>query len=136
MLSVTGKQILIVEDDEDIVDLFLIVMQEGNQVDVANNGAEALTKIRANKDYDLIISDFHMPLMDGARLHNEIKLFNPKLAQRMFFVTGEQADSEMHQLIGVDKFRFLCKPFGIKDLRQKIENFFNERRTSDVGRRM
>src|SRR5690348_1925704 len=105
MLTITGKQILIVEDDEDIVELFLIVMQEGNQVDIASNGEEALLKIRANKDYDLIISDFHMPVMDGARLHNEIKSFNPQLAQRMFFVSGEQADSEMHQLIGVDKLR-------------------------------
>jgi CheY-like chemotaxis protein len=122
MSEVKGKRILIVEDDEDIVELLMIVVgEENNRIDIAANGSDALAKIKCESNYDLIISDFHMPLMNGIQLHQQIRAINAQQAERMFFISGEQ----LHFDLGV-RVRFLLKPFGIKDLRQQIVKFFNE----------
>src|ERR1051326_9164305 len=74
MTALHGKRILIVEDDEDIVELLVTVLdEESNNIEVALNGSEALAKIHTDSNYDLIISDFRMPQMDGLSLLNEIK---------------------------------------------------------------
>lgn len=122
MSEIKGKRILIVEDDDDIVDLLaLIVGEEDNRIDIATNGSDALAKIEREKSYDLIISDFHMPHMDGVELHQQILAIDAAQAEKMFFISGEPLHFELGQRV-----RFLLKPFGIKDLRQHLEDFFKE----------
>lgn len=125
MLAFNDKKILIVEDEDDIVDLLLMVLQEGeNEIDVANNGSDAIAMIRSKKSYDLIISDFNLPMMSGIKLYQEIKSINPELAHKMFFISGDPIGAEIKELFGSDKPRFLFKPFAIKNLRQQLELFF------------
>jgi len=61
-----GKRILLVEDDKIIQAVTLEILQEeiGLIVDVADNGAQAID-IAARNDYDLILMDMQMPVMDG-----------------------------------------------------------------------
>ena len=60
-------QILIVEDDKELSQLFQKVLEKnGYQVKSASDGAQALEVL--DKEYiDLIISDIMMPVMDGDR---------------------------------------------------------------------
>ena len=63
-----GKRILLVEDDYDIRrllgDLFT---QEGYQVYEASDGKEAMVEMD-KRHYDAVLSDYHMPRMDGLTL--------------------------------------------------------------------
>ena len=61
-------QILIVEDDKELSQLFQKVLEKnGYQVKSASDGAQALEVL--DKEYiDLIISDIMMPVMDGYEL--------------------------------------------------------------------
>lgn len=62
-----GKKVLVVEDSEDnqlLVELFLC--REGLKVDFAHNGKEGFEKAMAG-DYDAILMDMQMPIMDGYR---------------------------------------------------------------------
>lgn len=61
-----GLKILLTEDSPDIQKLLtLILKKEGvSEVDLAINGADCLEKYRL-KDYDLILMDIQMPIMDG-----------------------------------------------------------------------
>lgn len=60
-----GKRILIVEDEEDILNLYMdILREEGFDVEGAENGKEALEKFGTG-EYDLVILDIRMPVMDG-----------------------------------------------------------------------
>lgn len=67
------KRILIVEDTralaENMADLFRM---EGYYVDVSENGLAGLRRIRQS-NYDLIISDLIMPVMDGEAFVREIQ---------------------------------------------------------------
>lgn len=66
--------ILVVEDNE-INQLILLKMLEGvgHTVGVASNGQEACSLV-AEKNFDLIIMDIHMPIMDGLEATKAIRL--------------------------------------------------------------
>lgn len=72
----TGKKVLIVDDSKLILKkLHQIFSQTECIVDQAENGAEALRKIKSQgpQYYDLIFTDIEMPLLDGISLAREIK---------------------------------------------------------------
>lgn len=62
---ISDKDILIVEDDEIIAELYYEYLKElGPSIDFAENGEECLQKVKS-KDYDLILMDIFMPGIDG-----------------------------------------------------------------------
>lgn len=63
------QKILLVEDDEDIRELFAETLREaGYEVDEAQNGLEALEQIEAGNEPYLLLLDLMMPVMTGPEL--------------------------------------------------------------------
>ena len=61
------KCILLVEDDQDIRYLLCdLLTEEGYRVYEASNGNEAVQAMN-RRHYDVVLSDYHMPLMDGLK---------------------------------------------------------------------
>jgi len=61
-------KILVVDDEEGARELFnTILTDEGYDVTLANNGADALTRMQGDV-YDLVVTDIKMPGMDGLQL--------------------------------------------------------------------
>jgi len=109
----TGKlpKILIVDDSGENLRLFRTILKNaGYRITSAENGNEALQKLRKVK-HDLIMSDTLMPVMDGFRLLQECK-GDPDLNNiRFIFLTGaftEAKDEELGLKLGADIF--LRKP--------------------------
>lgn len=73
------KKILIVDDEPDIVSYLEMILQDnGYETLVANNGNEALEKIRAERP-DLVTLDISMPEASGTRFYKEVKT-DPELS--------------------------------------------------------
>lgn len=68
----TGGAILLVEDEETVRDIYRTVLEPGFQVLEARDGREALD-ILAAKKVALIITDIHMPVMNGVDLVRAIR---------------------------------------------------------------
>ena len=51
-------------------------------------GVEALALLAADPDFDSIICDLMMPKVDGKSFYDSIKAENPKLAERIVFMSG------------------------------------------------
>lgn len=65
--------ILLVDDEPDILSAWrLILIMEGYEVRCANNGLEALDLLKQELP-DLVVTDWMMPLMDGAELCRRMK---------------------------------------------------------------
>jgi len=71
----SSKNILLVDDDEHVLFTHqLFLEQMSYNVAVASNGLEALTAFRREPDrYDMVVTDYQMPEMDGLRLVAEIR---------------------------------------------------------------
>jgi signal transduction histidine kinase len=72
----TGHTILVVDDEEEVLQsLRTILEREGHRVLTANSGERALVLLKEN-DIHLILLDYIMPRMNGARLVREIRAFD------------------------------------------------------------
>jgi DNA-binding response OmpR family regulator len=77
--EVRGKRILLVDDEEPLRAFLRMVLElEGHKVTEARNGAEALSLFTVG-EFDLVITDFEMPVMKGNKLASGIKLAAPSL---------------------------------------------------------
>jgi DNA-binding NtrC family response regulator len=80
------KKVLVVDDDEVIRDLLINFLKfSGFEGVGAPNGQKALEIVIADPP-DLVISDIHMPLMNGFQLLRAVKKINPDLP--VVFITG------------------------------------------------
>lgn len=76
--------LLVVEDSESIRFLLDLLFQP-HRVTLAENGAEALERLRAETLPDLIVSDLEMPVMDGWELRRRIES-DPRMGRVPFVV--------------------------------------------------
>ncbi|MEO7578525.1 MAG: CHASE domain-containing protein, partial [Massilia sp.] len=91
-----GMRVLLVEDNEfNQVVARGVIEHEGAQVDVANNGQEALDALAADRGYDLVLMDVQMPVMDGLeatrRIREQLGLRIPVLAMSAGVMASERA---------------------------------------------
>ena len=118
-----GKKVLIVEDNKINQMITKKILEQKEFIcDVANNGEEAVAMARAN-EYDLILMDIHMPVMDGKRATVEIRKFNSKTPLlALTAVTLENAQDELIE-IGFDDI--IPKPFKMDEFFGKIQRAFS-----------
>ena len=116
-----GKCILLVEDNELNSEITVEILNGyGCQVDTAENGAEAVKKIKNSKpgNYDLVLMDVQMPVMNGYEATKQIRALNdPVLAGITIIAMTANAfddDRKKAQECGMDGF--LTKPIVIEEL--------------------
>ena len=79
MSTPKGKNILIVDDDEDLTNLFKTFLEyDGYKVDAFTDPIDALYSFRKNV-YDLALLDLKMPKMNGIILSQKLKNIDPTL---------------------------------------------------------
>ena len=116
-----GRSILLVEDNELNSEIALAILNEyGFQVDTAENGAEAVEKIRnsAPGDYELVLMDIQMPVMNGYEAAKQIRaLDDPALAEiTILAMTANAFDEDRKKALECGMDGFLSKPIVIEEL--------------------
>jgi DNA-binding response OmpR family regulator len=110
------KAILLVDDDKDLAtSMQWILADQSFMVDVANDGAEALLKVRANQ-YDVVVCDVMMPKLRGDQVYLEATAVRPELADRFIFITGYAADPKINIFLTKTGCKYLIKPFPMQTL--------------------
>jgi two-component system NtrC family sensor kinase len=117
---VVDPRILLV-DDNPIVSQVLndILSLDGYGVDTAPNGIAALEKMEGRR-YDLILTDLHMPELDGAGLYRELAKRQTHPPQKIIFLTGTAGISESQRLVQETGLPVLRKPFNLVDLLELV----------------
>jgi CheY-like chemotaxis protein len=113
-------RILVVEDEADTREVLAVLLgREGHHVEAAENGRDALALL-AERSYDVILSNLHMPEMSGEDLYRRIEHGWPHLAPRVVFVTGQPPSEGFQAQYGTAPVPVLTKPVTLERLRQVI----------------
>jgi signal transduction histidine kinase len=109
-------RILLVDDDDAVRQLTCeMLIEAGHAVTPVSSGRQAVDLLSSAEHYDLLITDFAMPAMNGAQLVKEAKELQPGLP--IMFVSGY-----MEEDLGTDKEQgILSKPFTAEQLEQGIQ---------------
>ena len=87
-------KILLVDDDPFVGEMLAMVLQECEyEVETAENGVEALAKFTAGADIGLVISDMHMPGMNGLELLAQLR--QTGRACPFILLTGDDASGRL-----------------------------------------
>ena len=116
-----GKHILLAEDNELNREIAVEILSKyGFVVDTAENGVEAVKKIEESKpgDYDLVLMDVQMPLMDGGEATRQIRaLPDPALAKiPILAMTANAFEEDRKSALECGMNGFLSKPINIEEL--------------------
>lgn len=105
-----GRKVMAIDDEEIIRSLIEDIMEDaGAEIDVFNNGKLALDGLE-KKEYDLILADLQMPIMNGYDFVKEINKLPPEQRPVCIIVTGKIVnDAELAKELGVAGV--VTKPF-------------------------
>lgn len=113
-------RILIAEDEQQLSHVLSSAMTaSGYQVDVANNGQEAVEQAKENA-YDVIILDIMMPVKSGLEALKEIRASGNRTYIMMLTAMGEEDDKVTGLDAGADDY--LTKPFSLKELLARLRS--------------
>lgn len=111
-------KILVVDDEEMIRRLISkYAVFEGHTVDEACDGMEAVIKVR-DGEYDVVICDIMMPVLDGFSCVQEIRKFSD-VPVIMLSARGEEYDKISGFNLGIDDY--VVKPFSPKELMMRVD---------------
>lgn len=120
------KKILIADDEPNIViSLEFLMKREGYEVLIANDGEEAVHRIRSDVP-DLVLLDVMMPKKSGFEVCQEVKA-NPELqSTRILMLTAKGRDTEVAKGLALGADAYMTKPFSTKELVERVRELLGE----------
>ena len=119
--SLTGKQILLVEDNELNREIALELLTEaGFVVDTANDGQEAVEKMEAAPEwrYDIVLMDIQMPVMDGYEAVRRIRAMEKDWIRELpiLAMTANAFEEDRMKALAAGMYDHLAKPIDTAEL--------------------
>ena len=106
-----AKNILIVDDSESIREVVKFTLEnEGYNVMIGVDGKDALQYLNG-KPIDLVITDLHMPNMDGIELIRHIRTINAYKHIPILFLTTESQQAKKMEAKEAGATGWIIKPF-------------------------
>jgi DNA-binding NtrC family response regulator len=114
--SVTN--VLVVDDEKTVCNSCRkILTQEGYKVDTALSGEEALTKVKGS-GFDVLITDWKMPELDGIEMARRIKKENPNI--EVIMITGYPSVESSIKAMRSGVSDYVPKPFTPEELSDAV----------------
>ncbi len=117
-LRSAGSLRLLVAEDEPHIRRVLTTLLEnaGFQVDVAEDGVEALRKLRGGAPYDLVVTDLMMPGASGLDVLEALREMPTRCTLPVVILTAKGQDADRSRAFALGASDFLTKPFSPKKL--------------------
>mgnify|MGYP006062110289 FL=1 len=120
----TGLKVLVVEDtrvNQQVIQVMLNLL--GLEVDIANNGVEALEYCQQN-EVDAILMDCHMPVMDGYEATQKIRQLEGWAAYvPIIAVTANVIKEDRERCFEIGMNGFLSKPVKPKEIEEALIDY-------------
>ncbi|GAA0785043.1 response regulator [Roseibium denhamense] len=115
-------RILLTEDDEAVRGFVKRALElDGHSVDSAEDGGEAVEALRREQgNYDLLLSDIKMPIMDGIALALHTARDHPEMP--ILLMTGFADQRERANGLENLVHDVITKPFSLADIRKAVKD--------------
>jgi PAS domain S-box-containing protein len=123
--DLSNIKILIVEDNtinQHIVVKYLNKLNITN-IDIANNGIEAINLVSNNNKYNIIFMDIHMPVLNGYDATKQLR--NLFITIPIIAMTASVFDEDIYKCINIGMNDHLSKPFNLEDLENIINKWYS-----------
>ncbi|MEI6207909.1 MAG: PAS domain S-box protein [Desulfuromonadales bacterium] len=129
--TIKGARILLVEDNELNQEVAIeLLCDAGFEVDLAENGQIALDKVRTT-DYDIVLMDMQMPVMDGLTAIREIRREERFKDLPVMAMTADAMLSDRDRCIAAGMNDHVAKPIEPEDLWKSLLKWIKPRRPAD-----
>ena len=126
MGAVFPLRILLAEDNDLNLQLMRLMFQQlGFQFEVAKNGAEVLDKVR-NQDFDVILMDVQMPVMNGLEATRVIRAMGNKDEVIIIGLSANVFEEDQKKAMESGMNDYLTKPIRLAALADKLEYYYQE----------
>ena len=118
-----NTHILVVDDFENIARTLRSQLRQlgFTNVDVAMSGNEALEKIKAAKDFGLVLADWAMPDLSGLQLLQQVRQDKDMKSTRFIMVTGNTNPQDVAAAKQAGVNGYVVKPYNLANLKRQIE---------------
>ncbi len=128
-----NANILLVDDELLIRDLLKNTMQRTNySYSIAENGEKAL-KMFYQQNFDVVVTDVEMPVMNGIEL---AKIIKSNFTSDIIIMTGQIQSYQYDEIIKVGASDFVEKPFSPIEIVHKINRVVKERNHKKEARKV
>ena len=116
------RQVLVIEDDEDIAKLVKLQLTELScNVTLVNDGVKGLAEAES-KQYDLLVLDLMLPGMDGLEICRRVRSQDRYTPVLMLTSKSSELDRVLGLEMGADDY--LTKPFSVLELSARVKALF------------
>ncbi|MEO2279874.1 hybrid sensor histidine kinase/response regulator [Pseudoalteromonas pernae] len=130
---IVGAKVLLAEDVKTNQIVAVDFLQTlGLQVDVVENGAQAVEAVR-DEDYDIVLMDFHMPVMNGLDATRKIREFMSIDELPIIAMTAAVFAQDRQAAIDCGMNAHLPKPIQIYQLASTLVDFIEQKRQRQDG---
>lgn len=128
----SGAKILAAEDNVINQKVLLGLLKEsGIELSIANDGEEALQQLKKEGEYDLILMDANMPVLDGYEATEEIKS-NPKYAKiPVVALSGSTMPEDIDKMLEHGMDDHMAKPIQIRAMYEIFEKYLERSRNAE-----
>jgi DNA-binding NtrC family response regulator len=121
------QRILVVEDDVDMAEACRRIFEkEGIEADAVYDPEEALSILKRDPGYAIVLTDLRMPRMDGTELLQRIKKEHPQT--KVVIMTGYGTIQNAIQAMKIGASDYITKPFDKEELLRSVNQIFESQR--------
>jgi len=128
----SGSRVLLVEDNKFNQHLAIELLKEtGILVDIANNGEEAVKMVTdGNRQYNLVLMDIQMPIMDGYEATRLIRSDSRFTSLPIIAMTAHAMEEERQKIMEAGIDAHITKPINAQVMLQSMKLFLREQESS------
>lgn len=116
------KKILVIEDDDALSWVISRILSSEYEIIVIKNGLEAMAWLTSGNVPDLIVSDLHMPQLNGIELLKFLQHSGIYKEIPVIILSGDEDPEVMKQCRNLGAVKYILKPFGPELLMQDVEH--------------
>ncbi len=129
----SNAEILVLDDDAALASMLGEMLELlGHRPTCCLDPAQALALLE-QRGFDLILSDFHMPGMEGSEFYRRLQSTRPDLARRVVFLTGDVLSEETRFFLASTGNPHLLKPFRFANVREVVNRALESGSTPAAG---